>query len=40
MVDHGHMQALEKKVLQESVSTVCPLAACEKKIDKLDDFLF
>ncbi len=38
MVVHGHMQTLEKKVLQEFVATDCPLAVCEKEIAKLDTF--
>ncbi len=38
MVDQRHIQALEKKVVPESVSIDCPVAVCEKKIAKLDDF--
>ncbi len=38
MVDQRHIQALEKKVVLESVSIDGPLAVCEIKIAKLYDF--
>ena len=38
MVHQRHIQALETKVLLESVSRDCPVVVYEEKIAKFDDF--